>query len=660
MNIFSCLQMIGGIGLFLFGMSLMGSSLEKLAGSGLSKVLEKLTTGKSRIAGNAKGWFLGFGVTGIIQSSAATTMMLIGFVNAGILKLSQAIPVVFGANVGSTVTAQILRLGDLGSGGIILTLLKPSAFAPTLCAIGAFLHLFSKKKQGKDIAGILAGLGILFYGMNFMEEVFLPLRSNVKFQQFFTSFENPFVGILAGLIITAVIQSSSASVGILQALSATGTVTYATAIPIIIGQNIGKCMTILLGAIGARKRAKRVSIAYIIFNIIGAVFFTALIYGIHYTVGLPFLSKLCNRGDIANLHLGFNLITSILLFPFSEQVTKLTGVLISDTQDEGIEKEFACLEERLLRTPAVALSMCRQLITQLAERQRESFVLSSELLENYSDDAFSKLEENEDFIDRCETELSSYLLRLDRARLTDDERHITAEYLNSLSDFERMGDYSLGIAYTAKEMAENKLHFSESGKKEIHCVTAAASQSMELALSAFLNDDGSLAPQIEPLNEVIDKLKEIIRSHHVDRLQSGDCGIAGGVALFDLLNSYERISAHASNIALHVLRRVSAGNTFDGLHGHAGNKEDETYKALYYYYEALYILPVTQLQKKQEKIKKQKAEETSKTIVEKAAEQKPEKPKDKEKSKDKKVDKKPDKKSDKDKDKKNDKKKKSK
>ena len=286
MDVLSFLQLLGGIGLFLYGMSLMGSSLEKLAGGGLERILEKLTTSKRKGVGQIKGWGLGAGVTAIIQSSAATSIMLIGFVNAGIMKLSQAIPVVMGANVGSTVTAQILRLGDIGSDNIVLQLLKPSSFAPILVGIGAFILLFTNNKKAKQIAGIMVGMGVLFYGMTTMESVFAPLKESVAFQNAFTSFSNPFFGILIGLVITAIIQSSSASVGILQALSATGSVTYATAVPIIIGQNLGKCMTIILGGIGANKKAKRFSLSYLFFNIFGAVVFTTIIYVIYYTLFL--------------------------------------------------------------------------------------------------------------------------------------------------------------------------------------------------------------------------------------------------------------------------------------------------------------------------------------------------------------------------------------
>ncbi|MBP3850961.1 MAG: Na/Pi cotransporter family protein, partial [Erysipelotrichaceae bacterium] len=367
MNILSVLQLLGGVGLFLYGMNLMGSSLKTLAGGKLSKILERLTTSKKKGIGEIKGWALGTGVTGIIQSSAATTIMLIGFVNAGIMSLAQAIPVVFGANVGSTVTAQILRLGDLGAGSLILQLLKPSSFAPLLVGISAFILLFSNNKKMNNIAGIMIGLGILFYGMTTMESVFEPLRESPEFRALFTAFTNPLIGILTGILITALIQSSSASVGILQALSATGIVTYSIMFPYLIGQNIGKCLTVILGSIGATKNAKRVSVSYLLFNILQAIGFTLLIYGIYYTVGIPFFDQPVNRGIIANFHLGTNLITSLVLLPFCSQMAKLTEKLIGKDTVDDENLEFSKLDDMLLNTPTVALDQCHSLILHMID-----------------------------------------------------------------------------------------------------------------------------------------------------------------------------------------------------------------------------------------------------------------------------------------------------
>lgn len=592
MDILSVLQLLGGIGLFLYGMSLMGSSLEKLAGSGLERILEKLTTGKRKGIGYVKGWGLGAGVTAIIQSSAATTIMLIGFVNAGIMKLYQAIPVVMGANVGSTITAQILRLGDLGSDNLILKLLKPSSFAPMLVGVGAFILLFTKKKKAKDIAGILVGLGVLFYGMTTMESVFAPLKDSPTFQQAFTSFQNPVLGILIGLVITAIIQSSSASVGILQALSATGSVSYATAVPIIIGQNLGKCMTIILGGIGANKKAKRVSLSYLLFNIFGAVVFTILIYGIYYTVGISFWNNTVNRGDIANVHFLFNFLTSMILLPFSEKFGNLTGKIIGDDEISKTDKELATLDDMLLNTPTIALEQCKHVICSMADAIYENYKIATDLIYNYDASKQAILDENESFIDKCESSLSSYIVKINSKRLSKDDRLVVSEILNSVSDFERMGDHCINIFYVAQDKNAQNIHFSPAGHQEVEAIIQAVDNTMKTTFEAFKHDNASAAIRIEPLAEIIDKLKEVIKAHHVERLQSGDCGIEGGIALVDLVTSFERISSHCANISLHIVKRVGNDHDFDEMHGHANDSFSEEYKALYHYYESQYITPV--------------------------------------------------------------------
>lgn len=592
MDILSILQLLGGIGLFLYGMNLMGSSLEKLAGSGLERILEKLTTSKRKGVGFIKGWGLGAGVTAIIQSSAATTIMLIGFVNAGIMKLAQAIPVVMGANVGSTVTAQILRLGDLGSDNLILTLLKPSSFAPMLVGVGAFILLFTKKKKAKDVAGIMVGMGVLFYGMTTMESVFAPLKDSAAFQNAFTSFSNPFLGILIGLVITAIIQSSSASVGILQALSATGSVSYATAVPIIIGQNLGKCMTIILGSIGANKKAKRVSLSYLFFNIIGAVIFTAVIYGIYYTVGISFWNDTVNRGDIANVHFLFNFLTSVLLLPFSQQLGSLTGKILGDDDISKTDKELETLDNMLLNTPTIALEQCKHVIASMADAIYENYQIATGLIYNYDPSKQALLEENESFVDKCESALSAYIVKINSKRLSTDDRLVVSEILNSVSDFERMGDHCINIFYVAQDKNAQDIHFSPAGHKEIDTIITAVGNAMKTTFEAFKHDNAAAAIRIEPLAETIDKLKETIKAHHVERLQSGECGIEGGIALVDLVTSFERISSHCANISLHIVKRVGNDRDFDEMHGHANDSFSEEYKALYHYYESQYITPI--------------------------------------------------------------------
>lgn len=596
MDLFSILTLLGGVGLFLYGMNLMGASLKNLAGGSLEKILEKLTTGKSKATGAIKGFSLGTAVTAIIQSSAATTIMLIGFVNAGIMKLSQAIPVVFGANLGSTATAQILRLGDLGEKNIFIKLLKPSSFAPILICIGAFIILFSKKKKQKDIAGILVGLGVLFFGMTTMEGVFAPLKESAKFQELFTSFNNPILGIFIGLALTAVIQSSSASVGILQAISSTGVVTYGTAIPIIIGQNIGKCMTILLGSIGANKKAKRVSMSYLLFNIFGAVFFIIMIYGLQMFIAFPFMEKVINRGGIADLHLLFNLITGVILLPFSSFMANITGKIFKDDGESKIDKELATLDTRLLDTPNIAITQCRKVMYSMTDAIKENFDIGCRLLTEYNETDAAVLLENEEFIDKCESALNSYLLKITSKALTKPDRRLASELLNSISDLERIGDHCETLLNTARNIEDEKITFSEQGSNEIHIALSATANIIDTTFNAFKNDDLQAVSRIEPLAQTINEVKEIIKDHHVIRLQTGECGIAGGFALVDILTSLERIGSHCSNIALHIAKKLSTEH-IDEMHGHIytnGYKTSEEYKALYCYYVSLYSTPITE------------------------------------------------------------------
>jgi len=592
MDVISFLQLFGGVGLFLFGMSFMSSSLEKVAGSGMERILGRLTTGRSKLGGRVKGWFFGTSVTAIIQSSAAVTIMVSGFVNAGIMGLSQALPVVFGSNLGSTATAQILRLGDLGSDTLWLQLLRPASFAPMLVGIGAFIRLFAKKKNLKESAGILVGLGMLFYGMTLMEEVFEPLRESKEFQSMFTSFENPLLGLAIGLLVTAIIQSSNASVGILQALSATGTVTYAVTIPIVIGINLGKCMPIVIGMMGSDKKAKKVSWSYLLFNIFGAVFFMLVIYGLHYTVGLSWLSGTVNRGSIATVHLLFNLITSVLLVLGTDRMTKICNKLGGEEEQSAQSLELAKLDDMLLNTPTIALEQCKELIRKMTDSILENYRIATSMIYKYDASRFPELEQNEEFLDQCETALSAYIVRIDQRRLTQDDKLVVAEILNSISDLERIGDYCMNIAYVAKEKNEQAIHFSPYGHREVDTISAAVEYTMSTCFDAFQRDEEALAIRVEPLSEMIDKLKELIKSHHVERLQSGECSIQGGVHLFDLINSFERISSHCANVALHIIKRVNADRDFDEMHGHANDSFSEEYKAMYHYYTSQYVDPL--------------------------------------------------------------------
>ena len=592
MDIIAILKILGGIGLFLFGMSFMTSSLEKVAGSGMERVLGKLTTGRNKWSGRTKGWFFGTSVSAIIQSSAAVTIMVSGFVNAGIIKLSQALPVVFGSNVGSTATSQLLRLGDLGSDSIWLQLLRPASFAPMLVGIGAFIRLFTKKKSLKDTAGILVGLGMLFYGMTLMEEVFEPLRESESFQNLFVSFENPFLGLLIGLAVTALIHSSNASVGILQALSATGTITYAVTIPIVIGINLGKCMPIVIAMMGEDRKAKKVSWSYLLFNIFGAVLFMVGIYSLHAMFGFDWMSDTVNRGSIATVHLVFNLVTSLILLIGTDRMSKICNRLGGVEEDHKQTEELAKLDDMLLNTPTIALEQCKELIRKMTDAIRENYKTATSMIYHYDEKMFPEMERNEDFLDQCETVLSTYIVRIDQRRLTKDDKLVVSEILNSVSDLERIGDYCMNIAYVAREKNEQGIHFSPYGHREVDTITKAVEYTMDTCFKAFQTDDEALAVRVEPLSETIDKLKELIKSHHVDRLQNGDCSIQGGVHLFDLLNSFERISSHSANVALHIIKRVRDNRDFDEMHGHANDSFSEEYKALYHYYTSQYVDPL--------------------------------------------------------------------
>ncbi len=597
MDIFDIITLFGGVGLFLYGMHLMGESLKNLAGSSLENILARLTTSRMEIVGRIKGFALGTVVTAIIQSSAATTIMLIGFVNAGIMNLSQTTAVVFGANVGSTATAQILRLADIGGENVFLKLLKPSSFAPILIGIGSFILLFAKKKRLKDIAGILIGLGVLFFGMTTMEHAFEPLQESESFKALFISFTNPLIGFGIGLVLTALIQSSSASVGILQVLSTTGAVTYASAIPVIIGMNVGKCSTILLGSIGANKKAKRVSIIYLVFNLFGAAALMTLIYGVNAIAQFEFWADRVNHGDIANIHLLFNLLTAAALLPLTRQVADLTGRIMNDVDEEnGSSKVLDTLDIRLLNTPVTAIAQSRIVMCHMIDNIMENYYLSTGMFYNYSEEDMAKVENNEKFIDKCETTLNEFLLKVtSQNMLSRDLRKQASELLNSISDLERIGDHCAAMAHFSASMKEAKLSFSEKGKAELQIIITAVEKILDLSFTAFKKDDSSATIRIEILDDMINELKETIKEHHVNRLQTGECSVEVGFFLVDTLTSLERIGGHCVNVAHHVTKRFAAPQAFDEMHGHAYNanlKNTEEYQALYMYYEQAYLKPI--------------------------------------------------------------------
>lgn len=557
MTITSILTLFGGVGMFLYGMNLLGSSLEQIAGAKLEKTLEKLTT--TRFCGVALGTI----TTGIIQSSAATTVMLIGFVNAGIMRLAQSVPVIMGANIGSTVTGQILRLGDVSSDNILLTLIKPSSFAPLVIAIGAAMLLMCKKKKTKNIAKILIGFGILFMGMTIMEQTVSPLKDNDNFRSMFYKFSNPFLGVLVGLVITAIIQSCSASVGILQAIASTGTITFSMAFPIVLGQNLGKCLTVFLGGIGTNKKAKRVSLIYFLFNLIGVVIIMSVIYLIQYSIGIPFWNDTMNRGNVADIQTAFNVITTCILLPFTTSLVKLSEIIIKDKLKTNSNHELDILDDIFLKTPGVAIEQSKKVLFNMGKAIQENYDISSKLLQYYDEKEVAKLNENEHFLDKAETVLGEYLVKITSCSLDEINIRELNELMHNVGDFERIGDYCVNIANVAEYNDANKISFSDQALKELKCIDTAVRDILDITLKANEQSDPSIANKVEPLEEVIDALKVSLVDRHLERLKKTSCNVNSGISYVEVLTNLERISDHCSNIAIQVIKREHDNTQFD-------------------------------------------------------------------------------------------------
>ena len=557
MTITSILTLFGGVGMFLYGMNLLGSSLEQIAGAKLEKTLEKLTTTRFR------GVALGTITTGIIQSSAATTVMLIGFVNAGIMRLAQSVPVIMGANIGSTVTGQILRLGDVSSDNILLTLIKPSSFAPLVIAIGAAMLLMCKKKKTKNVAKILIGFGILFMGMTIMEQTVSPLKDNDNFRSMFYKFSNPFLGVLVGLVITAIIQSCSASVGILQAIASTGTITFSMAFPIVLGQNLGKCLTVFLGGIGTNKKAKRVSLIYFLFNLIGVVIIMSVIYLIQYSIGIPFWNDTMNRGNVADIQTAFNVITTCILLPFTTSLVKLSEIIIKDKLKTNSNHELDILDDIFLKTPGVAIEQSKKVLFNMGKAIQENYDISSKLLQYYDEKEVAKLNENEHFLDKAETVLGEYLVKITSCSLDEINIRELNELMHNVGDFERIGDYCVNIANVAEYNDANKIGFSGQALKELNCIDTAVRDILDITLKANEQSDLSIANKVEPLEEVIDALKVSLVDRHLERLKKTSCNVNSGISYVEVLTNLERISDHCSNIAIQVIKREHDNTQFD-------------------------------------------------------------------------------------------------
>ncbi len=543
MDIFSFISLFGGLALFLYGMNLMSQGLEKLAGGKLEEILRRMTSSP------LKSLFLGIGITAVIQSSSAVTVMLVGLVNSGIMQLSGTVGVIMGSNIGTTVTAWILSLIGIESDNVWVRLLKPESFSPVLALVGIILMMSAKSSRKKDIGSILIGFAILMYGMDFMSDSVSPLADSPKFASILTAFSNPLLGLLTGLVLTAVIQSSSASVGILQALSLTGGISYGMAIPIIMGQNIGTCATALISSIGVSKNAKRVAVIHISFNIIGTVIFMTLYFIAHFLIDMPFIASAISPVGIAVVHSIFNITTTVLLLPFSKQLVKLAEGTIKTEP----EKEIAFLDERLLNTPSIALQECNHIATDMAYVAKNSMMAAMDLLFDYDREKAENVKELEKEADIYEDRLGSYLVRLSGAQLSDADSRQISKLLHTIGDFERISDHAVNVTEAAQELSEKKIVLSEEGRREIRIATSAIKEILDIAITAFDDDDLDLAFRVEPLEQAVDGIIEEIKLNHVNRLQTGTCTIQHGFVLSDILTNYERVSDHCSNIAVAII-----------------------------------------------------------------------------------------------------------
>ncbi len=557
------LPLLSGIGLFLFGMGLLGSSLEKIAGAGMEHTLERLTGNR------IKGVLLGTGVTAVIQSSSATTIMVIGLLNAGILKLGQALPVIMGANIGTTVTGQLLRLGDIGSADVFLSLLKPSSFGPILIAVGAILTIFSKKSSRKTYGNIFMGLGMIFFGMSTMETTLSPLSEAPWFSETIVMLENPVLGILFGAVMTAVLQSSSASVGILQALSSTGAITFGTAVPIILGQNVGKCVTVLLASFGGKKNAKRAVFLHLAINCFGLVIFSIAIYSYQALIGFPFWDQSMSRGNIADFHTLFSVITVVLLLPFCSGLTALSRRLIKDKGLSGTEESLQRLDELLLQTPTVALQQVHKVLVNMLDTARENFSIAQRLLmEDFNEDDLGRLQENESILDRSESALNNYILKITAQSLSYNDSKMATSMLHAVSDFERIGDHVVNISEVAEYNDEHKVSFSGDARQELDTIFSAVLRQLELTHDMYERIDAVEARQIEPLEQVIDGLQQDLKIRHVNRLRQGNCDFSAGTSFIEVITALERISDHCSNVAVAVIQLNSQHFTKFSSHTH--------------------------------------------------------------------------------------------
>ncbi len=557
MSIFNVFTLLGGLAFFLYGMNIMGDALERKAGSKLKSILANLTSN------TFKGFLLGLVVTAIIQSSSATTVMVVGFVNSGIMNLHQAVGVIMGANLGTSVTSWLLSLTGIEGESFWVQILKPSSFTPLLAFIGIVMVMFIKDKSKHDTAYILIGFAVLMFGMETMSGAVEPLAESEKFQQVLLLFSNPILGLIVGTVFTAIVQSSSASVGILQALTLTGSVTYGTAIPIVMGQNIGTCVSALISSIGASKNAKRAAVIHLSFNLISAVICLTVYYLLYTIIGFSFVNDKASPLGIAIVHTVFKIFALTLLMPFTRQLEKLSYVIIKDNEED--KDKVSLLDERLFSTPAVAVERCDNIALDMAEISMQSLKNSMNIIFDYDDKKAEQILKDENTVDKYEDELGSYLVKLGAIGLSDSDSRDVSKLLRIIGDLERISDHSVNILESAKEIQSKNLSFSESAKKELSVMMNAISDILDITLDAFRNDDLKKAYEVEPLEQVVDNLQNLLKKRHVSRLRKKECTIEMGFVLADILTNLERVSDHCSNIAICMIE--IAHESFD-THGY--------------------------------------------------------------------------------------------
>lgn len=589
MDIANIVAMFGAIATFLFGMSTMTDGLEKLSSGRLEHILERLTSNVF------KGVLLGAVVTGLIQSSAATTVMCVGFVNAGIMKLEQTVGIIMGANIGTTVTAQLLRLGDIDADNIVMMFLQPSFLGPILAVVGIIFYMFIKGGHKRIVDQIVLGLGLLFIGMNTMSSAVEPLKNLPEFQSVFTAFSNPLLGVAVGAAVTALLQSSSASMGILQAISTTGVVSFNIAMPLIMGQNIGTCITALISSVGASKNAKRTAMIHLFFNIIGSVFFLLVLYAGNALFRFPFWENTMDMGSIANLHLAFNIACTALLLPFHRQLVKLVKAVVPGDAEE---RELSVLDDRFLSSPSLALERAHDAVVQMGEFARDNYRLAVELIWKFDAKKLERLNETEVALDKLEGLLDNYLVKLTDRALTAEESTRVSELLHTLSDFERIGDYAVNVSESAVVLHDRNITFSPQARAELERLTAAVGETLDKTVACYQSRQRTLAVQVEPLEEVVDLIAATLKNRHVERLKAGECTIELGTQFLELLINLERMSDHCSNVALHILRQTSSPDDKVRIDSHAYMHElhhggfNQEFDDLFQEYRTKYFQPI--------------------------------------------------------------------